>query len=165
MKAIALVGWSGSGKTTLIERLIPELAGRGYRVSTVKHSHHAVDLDTPGKDSWRHREAGAEEVMVVSGRRWALLRENRDAAPPDLAALLSRLAPVDLVLVEGFGGEPLPKIEVVRAATGKPLRAAGDPTLAAVACDEPRASGGPPCLDLNDPSAIADFIVALCGLR
>ena len=118
MQILGLAGWSGSGKTTLLTALLPLLTARGLRVSTVKHAHHGFDLDQPGKDSWRHREAGAHEVMIASSRRWALLHEN-EGEEPSLAALLARLSPVDLVLVEGFKSYPHPKLEVHRPALGR----------------------------------------------
>jgi molybdopterin-guanine dinucleotide biosynthesis protein B len=162
MKILGIVGWSGSGKTTLIERLIPLLIARGISVSTVKRSHHGFDVDTEGKDSWRHRKAGAYEVMVASERRWALMRENREAEEITLDSLLARMALVDLVLVEGFTGHIHPRIEVWRAAEGKPLRAGSDPGLLAVAA--PRADHGSdaahPWLDLDDADGVASFIAA-----
>src|SRR5260370_34393929 len=121
MKIFGFAGWSGSGKTTLMTALIPELVARGLTVSTIKHAHHAFDVDQPGKDSWRHREAGATEVLVASERRWALMHELRDAPEPSLDALVARISPVDLLLVEGFKRHPHPKLEVYRAALGKPL--------------------------------------------
>jgi molybdopterin-guanine dinucleotide biosynthesis protein B len=167
MKILGIVGWSGSGKTTLIEKLIPLLIARGISVSTVKRSHHGFDVDTEGKDSWRHRKAGAYEVMVASERRWALMRENREAAEITLESLLARMAPVDLVLVEGFTGHVHPRIEVWRAAESKPLRAGADPGLLAVAA--PPADHGPdaahPWLDLDDAEAVATFIAAWLGRR
>ena len=167
MRAIGIVGRSGSGKTTLIERLLPLLRARGLGVSTVKRTHHAVDLDPPGTDSRRHREAGAQEVLLVSDRRWALLRETADA-PPDLATLLHRLAPVDLVLVEGFGGTPFPRLELVRAAQAsrpgsRPLFH-DDSGIAAIAADAPVPGWTGPTLDLNDPAAICAWIASVAGL-
>lgn len=156
-----LAGWSGSGKTTLIEKLLPILAGRGLRVSTLKHAHHAFQLDRPGKDSWRHREAGAVEVMVSSPHRWALIHEVRTALEPDLPALLARMSAVDLVLVEGFKREPLPKLEVHRVALGKPPIAPDDPHIVAIASDTPLPGIALPRLDLNDAEGIADFIMKL----
>src|SRR5690348_12632939 len=120
MKVIGFAGWSGAGKTTLLTRLIPHLIAKGLRVSTLKHAHHEFDVDVPGKDSWRHREAGAAEVLVSSGKRWALMHELRGADEPKLPELLARMSPVDLVIVEGFKRELHPKIEVYRAANGKP---------------------------------------------
>src|SRR5579871_2389003 len=121
MRVIGLAGWSGAGKTTLLRKLIPVLGRRGLQVSTLKHAHHGFDIDQPGKDSWEHRQAGATEVLIASANRWALMHELRGQAEPDLASLLARLSPVDLVLVEGFKRGPQPKIEVHRAAVGKPL--------------------------------------------
>src|ERR1700761_4933889 len=120
MKVIGLAGWSGAGKTTLLSRVIPCLRGRGLRVSVIKHAHHDFDIDVPGKDSWVHRQAGATEVLVGSARRWALMHELRDTEEPPLTALLAKLSPVDLVVVEGFKREPLHKIEVHRRANAKP---------------------------------------------
>jgi molybdopterin-guanine dinucleotide biosynthesis protein B len=159
MKVIGLAGWSGAGKTTLLQRLIPHLIGQGLRVSTVKHAHHRFDVDTPGKDSWLHREAGAAEVLVASSQRWALMHELRGADEPPLAELLQKLSPVDLVIVEGFKAAPHPKIEVHRAANGKPHLFPGDPAIIALACDapvpEPRA--GLTVVGLDDITAIADI--------
>ena len=165
MRAVGIVGRSGSGKTTLIERLLPLLRARGLAVSTVKRTHHSVDLDPPGKDSRRHRDAGAEEVLLVSDRRWALLRETPD--PPPLHALLARLAPVDLVLVEGYGDAPGPRLELVRAALadrpGKRPLFHGDPAIAAVAADAPVPGWHGTLLDLNDPPAICAWIASVAG--
>lgn len=160
MKLLGIVGWSGSGKTTLIEQLLPLLIARGITVSTVKRSHHGFDVDSEGKDSWRHRKAGAHEVMVASERRWALMRENREGAEITLESLLARMAPVDLILVEGFTGHAHPRIEVWRAVEGKALRAGDDPGLLAVAT--PRAdhqdNAAHAWLDLDDAGAVAVFI-------
>ncbi|SMF60930.1 molybdopterin guanine dinucleotide biosynthesis accessory protein MobB [Tistlia consotensis] len=164
MKVFGLAGWSGSGKTTLTVRLIPALKRRGLSVSTIKHAHHAFDVDQPGKDSYEHRQAGAEEVLVSSANRWALMHEHRGAPEPTLAELLGRLAPVDLVLVEGFKQEALPKLEVWRRAVGKPLRAPEDPQVVAVASDGPVPETDRPVLPLDDVEAIADFVVETCGL-
>jgi molybdopterin-guanine dinucleotide biosynthesis protein B len=163
MRIFGLAGWSGSGKTTLMTALIPEFVGRGLRVSTVKHAHHAFDIDQPGKDSWRHREAGAGEVMIVSARRWALMRELRGDPEPSLDELLTRIAPVDLLLVEGFKRHPHPKIEVYRPALGKPPLYPDDPFVVAVASDEKLPGLVLPCLALSDAAAIADFILAHDG--
>ena len=164
---MGIVGWSGSGKTTLIVRLIPVLTARGLRVSTLKHAHHAFDIDKPGKDSHRHREAGATEVLVGSASRGALIHELRDAPEPSLDALLARLSPVDLVLVEGWKTHGYEKVEVVRAdATQAPLWP-GDPRIVAVATDLPagrRAEIRAAVLDLDDVAGIADFILERCGL-
>ena len=166
MRAVGIVGRSGSGKTTLIERLLPLLRGEGLSVSTVKRTHHSVDLDPPGKDSWRHREAGAEEVLLVGERRWALLRETPEAPP--LSSLLSRMAPVDLVLVEGFGDAAGPRLELVRAAlagqAGKRPLFHHDVAIAAVAADAPVPGWQGTLLDLNDPRSICAWIASVAGL-
>ena len=164
MKILGLAGWSGSGKTTLLVRLLPELIGRGLTVSTAKHAHHAFDIDKPGKDSYEHRAAGASEVMVSSAKRWALVREHRGAREATLDELIALMHPVDLVIVEGFKSESHDKLEVHRAGLGKPLLAAQDPNVVAVAADQPLACLGVPVLDLDDTVAIADFVVAHCGL-
>jgi molybdopterin-guanine dinucleotide biosynthesis protein B len=158
MRVLGIAGWSGSGKTTLLAKLIPALIGRGLTVSTIKHAHHDFDIDQPGKDSWRHREAGATEVLVSSDRRWALMHEHRGAAEPPLAALLAKLQPVDLVLVEGFKREAYPKLEVWRAGTGKPPLHPEDPSIIAVASDGPIADSTRRRLDIDDIEAIADFV-------
>jgi molybdopterin-guanine dinucleotide biosynthesis protein MobB len=163
-KVFGITGWKNSGKTTLLEALVRELSGRGYRVSTVKHAHHAFDIDVPGKDSFRHREAGAQEVIVASAQRWALMHELRGSAEPGLAELIGRLSGCDLVLVEGFKREPHPKIEVIRALGQEGRIADQDKSVLAVATDDPRLAGGHPCLDLNDVAAIAAFICARLGL-
>lgn len=164
MKVFGIAGWSGSGKTTLLEKLIPALIARGLKVSVIKHAHHGFDIDKPGKDSYRHREAGAAEVMLACGTRWALMHECRNEAEPQLADLLSRLAPCDLVLVEGFKQEPVPKLEVHRPANGKaPLFGERD-DIVAVASDE--AIAAPiPVLPLNDIATVADFIIRHCELK
>jgi molybdopterin-guanine dinucleotide biosynthesis adapter protein len=162
MRIFGLAGWSGSGKTTLLTALIPELVRRGVSVSTIKHAHHEFDVDKPGKDSWLHRQAGASEVMVASSRRFALMHELRDAPEPSLDALVARMAPVDLLLVEGFKRAPHPKLEVHRPSVGKPFLYPDDPHIVAVASDENL--GVPlPLLSLADISAIADFILAQPG--
>jgi molybdopterin-guanine dinucleotide biosynthesis protein B len=163
-KTLGLAGWSGSGKTTLARQLIPALTARGLRVSTIKHAHHSFDVDTPGKDSYEHRHAGAQEVLVSSAARWALMHENRGAAEPGLGELLAKLAPCDLVLVEGFKREGQDKLEVHRPSVGKPLLAAEDPHVVAVASDEPLPDLRVPRLDLNDVAAVADFVLAHTGL-
>ena len=169
MKALGIAGWSGSGKTTLVLKLIPALLQRGVSVSTVKHAHHNFDVDKPGKDSWEHRQAGAREVLVASGRRWALMRELRGEAEPPLEALLARLSPVDLVLVEGYKREPHPKLVVHRAAVEAEPLWPGDPNVLAVACDRETAeavqAGGLPALDLDDSAGIADFIIERLELQ
>lgn len=158
MRVIGLVGWSGAGKTSLLRRLIPVLVGRGVRVSTVKHAHHGFDMDQPGKDSWVHREAGATEVLVGSARRWALLHELRDEAEPDLPALLARLSPVDLVIVEGFKHGAHVKIEVHRAALGKPLLYPGDAGIVAMAAS-PVLAAGIPTVALDDIAGVAGLVL------
>ncbi|HVC54076.1 MAG TPA: molybdopterin-guanine dinucleotide biosynthesis protein B [Stellaceae bacterium] len=163
MRIFGLAGWSGSGKTTLLTAVIPELVARGLSVSTIKHAHHAFDIDQPGKDSWRHRQAGASEVMVASSRRWALMRELRDAPEPTLDGLVGRMAPVDLLLIEGFKFHPHPKLEVHRPALGKPVLYPDDPHIVAIACDAPL-DAPLPLLPLDDPGAVARFIVGHTGL-
>src|SRR2546423_1094298 len=135
MKVIGIAGWSGAGKTTLLTRAIPQLQKQGLRVSVIKHAHHAFDVDVPGKDSWKHREAGAAEVLVSSSQRWALMHELRGAAEPRLPELLAKLSRVDLVVVEGFKREPHRKIEVYRAANEKPLLFPDDPGIVGIATD------------------------------
>jgi molybdopterin-guanine dinucleotide biosynthesis adapter protein len=163
MRVFGIVGWSGSGKTTLLVRLIPELTRRGLRVSTVKHAHHAFDVDKPGKDSWQHREAGATEVMISSAARWALMHEHRGAPEATLEELLERMTPVDLVLVEGFKRHAHKKLEVHRPSVGKPLMAPEDDDIVAVASDAALPGLAVPLLDLGDPAAIAEFILARSG--
>ena len=163
MRIFGLCGWSGSGKTTLMAAIIPELIVRGITVSTVKHAHHAFDLDQPGKDSWRHREAGAREVMIASGRRWALQHELRGAAEPPLDELVAKMAPVDLLLIEGFKFHPHPKIEVYRPSLKKPARYPGDPFVVAVASDDWLPRVPLPCLPLSDPATVASFILGHDG--
>lgn len=160
MRVFGLAGWSGSGKTTLVVKLIPELRRRGVSVSTIKHAHHEFDVDQPGKDSYEHRKAGASEVLVASANRFALMREHRGAAEPTLDALLARLAPVDLVIVEGFKRDRHDKLEVHRASVGKPLLATDDPHIVAVASDAPVAGLRVPRLDLDDVASIAGFVMA-----
>ena len=161
MRIFGLAGWSGSGKTTLMTALIPELVSRGITVSTIKHAHHSFDIDKPGKDSWLHRQAGAREVMVASGQRWALMHELRGAPEPHLRDLLAKMSPVDLVIVEGFKRSALVKIEVHRPSLGKPLLYPDDPTVAAVASDVsiPLPSTIAK-LALDDVAAVADFALA-----
>jgi len=163
MRVFGLAGWSGCGKTTLLIRLLPELARRGVSVSTVKHAHHEFDVDQPGKDSYRHREAGAREVMVASARRWALMREHRGAVEPTLEELLAELAPVDVVLIEGFKRHPHPKLEVHRPSLGKPLLCREDPTVIAVASDVPMEGLPVPRHDLDDIAGIAELVLARAG--
>ena len=163
MRIFGLAGWSGSGKTTLLAALIPELVARGVSVSTIKHAHDEFDIDRPGKDSWRHREAGAAEVMVASARRWALMHELRGDPEPPLDDLVARMSPVDLLLVEGFKRQSHPKLEVHRPSLGKPLIYPDDPHVVAIATDEPVAAPLP-LLPLADAGAIAAFITDHFGL-
>lgn len=160
MRIIGFAGWSGSGKTTLLARVIPALVGRGLRVSTLKHAHHGFDIDVPGKDSHTHRSAGATEVLVSSARRWALVHELRDEPEETLPSLLGRLAPVDLVLIEGFKRNPHPKLEVHRAAVGKPLLFPHDAWIIGVAADVPIPAARIPVLPLDDTEAIVDLLLA-----
>jgi len=164
MKVFGMVGWSGSGKTTLLQDLLPELIKRGITVSTMKHTHHSVDLDRPGKDSYKHREAGASEVLITSSTRWALMHELRGEAEPDMDALIARMTPVDLLLIEGFKRHRHPKMEIHRPAVGKPLIARDDASIVAVASDAPLDGIRTPVIDLDDVAAVADFIVGYCGL-
>jgi molybdopterin-guanine dinucleotide biosynthesis adapter protein len=158
-RIFGLTGWSGSGKTTLIIRLLPVLTARGLKVSTIKHTHHDFAIDKPGKDSWRHRESGAGEVLIAGPARWALIHEHRGAPEPPLAELLRRMAPADLVLVEGFGSSDHPKLEVHRPSLGKTPVWPEERSIIAVASDE--AIAAPlPLLPLDDTAAIADFILA-----
>ncbi|MEL6793803.1 MAG: molybdopterin-guanine dinucleotide biosynthesis protein B, partial [Pseudomonadota bacterium] len=152
-----------AGKTTLMERLVAEIASRGFTVSTLKHAHHAFDVDQPGKDSYRHRAAGATEVLIASGARWALMHELREAEEPPLADLLAKLAPVDLVLVEGYKREAHPKIEAHRADAGAPLIALEEPSVRAVATNDP-VDVSVPVIPLDDAPAIADFILTDLGM-
>jgi molybdopterin-guanine dinucleotide biosynthesis adapter protein len=154
MRVIGLAGWSGAGKTTLLTRLIPHFLSEGLRVSVIKHAHHNFDIDVPGKDSWRHRQAGAEEVLVASGQRWALMHELREAPEPGLPELLAKMSRVDLVVVEGFKSEPYRKIEVHRAANGKALLFPDDPGIVGIAADAPLQTALP-VAHLDDIPAIA----------
>lgn len=162
MRVYGVIGWKNSGKTSLMERLVAEITGRGFSVSTVKHVHHTVDLDQPGKDTWRHRQAGAREVVLASADRLAILVEHR-GPEPELPAVLARMAPVDLILVEGYKRDAHPKIEVWREETGQSLIQPGDPLVQAVATDA-ILSLPVPVLDLNDTRAVADFILREVGL-
>lgn len=164
MKIFGLAGWSGSGKTTLMAKLLPALVAKGIRVSTMKHAHHEFDLDKPGKDSWVHRQSGATEVAIVSARRYAIMHELRGAPEPAIEDLLPRLAPVDLLLIEGFKRHAHPKLEIHRPSVGKPLLAADDPDIVAVASDADIPGLKVPRLDLNDTDAIAGFILKHTGL-
>jgi molybdopterin-guanine dinucleotide biosynthesis protein B len=158
MKALGFAGYSGSGKTTLIEALLPRLAAEGVSVSVIKQSHHDFEVDVPGKDSWRHRQAGAREVLLTSPHRWMLVHELHGQSEPDLADHLTRLSPCDLVLVEGFRHAALPKIEVWRQANGRPWLHPDDPHIIAVASDE-KSPGALPHLNLNDVAGVAVFIL------
>jgi molybdopterin-guanine dinucleotide biosynthesis protein B len=160
MRVIGIAGWSGAGKTTLLAKLIPCLTARGLRVSTVKHAHHAFDVDQPGKDSHTHRMAGATEVLVSSANRWALVHELRGSPEPTLPGLLAKLAPADLVIVEGFKHGAHPKLEVYRAAVGKPSLHPDDPHIVAVASDAPVPQARVPVVALDDVDAVADLILA-----
>ena len=160
MKVIGLAGWSGAGKTTLLTRVIPELVAGGLKISTIKHAHHAFDLDTPGKDSWRHREAGATEVLVASSKRFAILHELREEEEPKLGYLLTRLSPVDLMIVEGFKFEAHPKIEVYRQANEKPFLHVQDPHILGVVTDGP-CPAHLPGAHLDDIPAVAAMMRAL----
>jgi len=164
MRLYGVTGWKNSGKTHLTVRLVAEMTRRGLTVSTVKHAHHATDVDHPGRDSFRHREAGAREVIVASPGRWALMHELRGTAEPTLADLLSRLSPCDLVLVEGYKREGHPKIEAHRAETGRPLLARENPTVRAVASDTQPEGLDLPLFHHDDTAAIADFILREVGL-
>jgi molybdopterin-guanine dinucleotide biosynthesis adapter protein len=160
MRVIGLAGWSGSGKTTLITKVIPVLVRRGLKIATIKHAHHDFDIDRPGKDSWLHREAGASEVLVASDRRWALVHELRDDPEPALAVLLAKLAPADLVIIEGFKRHLHPKLEVFRASVGKPLLHPQDDCIVAIASDGPVPQSPLPVLRLDDIEGIASMLLA-----
>lgn len=160
MRIIGLAGWSGSGKTTLVTRLVPHLIARGLRVSTLKHAHHDFELDRPGKDSFMHRTAGATEVIVSSAKRFAILHELREEPEWDLPALVGKMSPVDLVLVEGYKRDPFPKVEIHRVANGKPLIHPDDPHIVAVAADIALPDATVPVLGLDDIEAIADLLIA-----
>jgi len=167
LKVFGFAACSGSGKTTLIENLVPLLVARGLKVSVIKHAHHAFDVDRPGKDSYRHRMAGAGEVLVSSGARWALMHELRNEAEPELPALLHRLAPCDLVLVEGFKRQAIPKIEIYRLAAGTALLFPDDPHIVALATDAripTRIPTAMPTFGLEDYTGIAGFMLKYLGL-
>jgi molybdopterin-guanine dinucleotide biosynthesis protein B len=165
MKIFGMIGWSGSGKTTLIKLLIPELISRGYSVSSMKHTHHDFDIDKPGKDSFEHRVAGAKQVLISGSKRWALLNENRDQHEPSVDDLLEKMEPVDLVLIEGFKKYPHSKLEVYRPSAERKLIAREDTSVVAIATDEDVDGGGLPIIDLNNVAAVADFVIAYCGLE
>ncbi|MGZ8325627.1 MAG: molybdopterin-guanine dinucleotide biosynthesis protein B [Rhodoplanes sp.] len=160
MRVIGLAGWSGAGKTTLLTRIIPRVVGRGLSVSTVKHAHHGFDVDHPGKDSYAHRVAGATEVLVSSAVRFALMHELRGEKELELAQLLGKLAPVDLVIVEGFKREPHPKLEVYRAVVGKPCLYVEDPDIVALASDRPMPDAPIRSVLLEDVQTIVDILLA-----
>jgi molybdopterin-guanine dinucleotide biosynthesis protein MobB len=164
MKLFGLAGWSGSGKTTLTAKLLPELMARGVTVSTMKHAHHNFDIDQPGKDSYVHRMAGAQEVLVASANRWALMHEHRGAPEPTAAALIAHMTPVDLLLIEGFKREPHDKLEIHRAANGKPLIYPEDQYIVGIASDVTLPDCPLPQLPLDNVAAIAAFIVDHCDL-
>ena len=163
MKRFGIVGFKNAGKPGLMERLVSDITARGFTVSTIKHAHHSFDVDHPGKDSYRHRQAGASQTLLSSGTRWALMSELRGADEPPLADLLDVLNPVDLILIEGYKRDTHPKIEAYRAETGNPLLAPNDPTIKAVATDTSLTTTQPQ-FDLNDTKAIADFILSQVGL-
>lgn len=163
MKIFGFAGWSGSGKTTLIEKLIPLFVARGLKVSLVKHAHHSFEVDQPGKDSYRHRHAGCSEVLVTSSRRWVLMHELRGAAEPSLEEHVKRIAPCDLLLVEGFKRERIPKLEVYRAAVGESLLHPHDASIVAIARDQ-RLETLLPQFDLDDAPGIAGFVLRHVGL-
>ena len=163
MKLYGITGFKNAGKTGLMERLVTEITARGFSVSTLKHAHHRFDVDQPGKDSYRHRKAGAHQVLLSSGTRWALMTELRDSDEPSLDTLLAQLAPVDLVLVEGYKRDRHAKIEAYRGETGHPLIAKDDNTIRAIATDT-KLDIDRPIFDLNDTKCIADFILSEVGL-
>ena len=163
MKIIGFAGFSGSGKTTLIEKVIPCLVMEGYRVSLIKHAHHEFDIDQPGKDSFRHRHAGASEVLVSSSQRWAIMHELRGVPEPSLDAQLEHLSPCDVVIVEGWKNHAMPKIEVHRKLNNKPLLFLDDKNVVAVATDEPLVTSCPQ-FDLDDAESVAQFIITHLGL-
>ena len=164
MKVFGIAGWSGSGKTTLLEQLIPQFTARGLKVSVIKHAHHGFDIDRPGKDSYRHREAGASEVLLSCNDRWALMHERREESEVTLDELLARLAPCDLVLIEGFKQEPIPKLEVYRPENGKPPLFPERSDIVAVATDAEIATSLPR-LALDDVAAIAGFVMTTLQLQ
>ncbi len=165
MKLYGVVGWKNSGKTTLVERLVIEITGRGFSVSTVKHAHHTFDIDHDGKDSYRHRSAGAKEVLLASRNRWALMHENRGEPEAQLSEFLEKLTPVDLVLVEGYKRDGHAKVEAHRAETKQGLIADDDDTIRAIASNHPLEGQSVPVYDLNDVAGIASFILKEVGLE
>ena len=165
MRIIGLAGWSGSGKTTLLIKVIPRIVARGLKVSTLKHAHHAFDVDRPGKDSHSHRMAGASEVLVGSSARWALVHELRGQVEPALGTLLQKLSPVDLVVIEGYKRAPHPKLEVHRTALGHALLSESDPTIVAIASDRPLPEAKMPVIDLDDIDRIVETLIRHAGPR
>jgi molybdopterin-guanine dinucleotide biosynthesis protein MobB len=165
MKVYGVVGWKNAGKTTMVERLVGEISGRGFSVSTVKHTHHKVDVDQKGKDSWRHRQAGARQVILSSSARWAVMTELKGTPEAPLKELLGHLAPVDLVIVEGYKRDDHSKVEVWRAETGQPLIALDDPTIRAIATNDVPEGTGQPVIGLDDIAGVADFILSDLGLE
>jgi molybdopterin-guanine dinucleotide biosynthesis protein B len=164
MKIFGFAGWSGSGKTTLIEQLIPRFVKRGLKVSLIKHAHHSFDVDHPGKDSYRHREAGCSEVIVVSEKRWAIMHELRGEPEPSLEEQIKRVSPCDLLLVEGHKRFPLPKLEIWRKVNAKPLLYPEDRHIVAIAADA-AVETELPRFDLNDCDSISDFILSYNGFK
>jgi len=162
---MGIIGWSGSGKTTLLGKLIPDLTARGLTVSTMKHTHHDFDMDQPGKDSYRHREAGAKEVLLTSRKRWAMLHELREDPEYAIDDLIKMMAPVDVLLIEGFKSHTYPKIEINRPSRGKKLICEGDDSVVALATDEPFEGVGIPQLDLNNAKAVGDYIVSYLHVK
>lgn len=165
MKIFGIVGWSGSGKTTLMVKLLPELTNRGFKVSTMKHSHHSFEIDRKGKDSFEHRKAGASEVLVCSSKRWALMHELRGDVEPSLDELIAHMSTVDLLLIEGFKAHKHDKLEIYRESVGLPLRCIEDKDIVAVACDNVLEGLHVPVINLNETPAIVDFIIEHCGLK
>lgn len=165
MKIVGISGWSGNGKTTLLDKLIPELKNRGFKISTLKHAHHRFDIDHEGKDSYRHREAGAEEVLISSSNRWALIHEHRDQPETSFGDLVAKMTPVDILLVEGFKTEDFPKIEIWRQATNSDFMYDRDDSVIAVAADIDLPNCPRPVLNLNQAADIADFIVTYFNLE
>ena len=164
-KVIGVSGFKNAGKTTLVEKLVRDLTGRGLRISTVKHAHHSFDIDHEGRDSFRHRKAGATEVAVVSRQRWALIHESRQGEEPSLAEILAKLAPCDLVIVEGYKRDTHDKIEVRKLGLDHPPLAGEDPTIVAIAADGTFANAPVPVFDRDDVTALAAFIIAHMGLK
>lgn len=160
MRILGFAGWSGAGKTTLLAKVIPRLVARGFTVSTVKHAHHGFDVDTPGKDSHTHRTAGATEVLVASGKRWALMHELRAANEPTVYDLLQKMSPVDFVLIEGFKSALHARIEVFRREVGKPPFHPENPHVAGIVSDTPFPHAGVPVVDIDDIEAVVELVLA-----